>query len=113
MLLLGFHGTTKKNLYPKLSNKKWAPPCGWCPFFCFGKICERRCLGSLHRFPLKCERIKSSLADLVDFWATSSTQIIDRRYGQSPNHSHETIYVAAVFDGSQRRIGAWAEVKQN
>lgn len=32
MLLLGFHGTTKKNLYPKLSNKKWAPPCGWCPF---------------------------------------------------------------------------------
>ena len=47
MLLLGFHGTTKKNLYPKLSNKKWAPPCGWCPFFCFGKICKRRCLGSL------------------------------------------------------------------
>ena len=47
MLLLGFHGTTKKNLYPKLSNKKWAPPCGWCPFFRFGKICKRRCLGSL------------------------------------------------------------------
>jgi len=43
----------------------------------------------------------------------AKSQIIDRRYGQSPNHSQETIYVAAVFDGSQRRIGAWAEVKQN
>ena len=62
MLLLGFHGTTKKNLYPKLSNKKWAPPCGWCPFFCFGKICERRCLGSLH-CGAGCQAIQRPMAD--------------------------------------------------
>lgn len=50
---------------------------------------------------------------MVKTFEEAKSQIIDRRYGQSPNHSQETIYVAAVFDGSQRRIGAWAEVKQN
>ena len=48
--------------------------------------------------------------DLNKMLEKAKAQIIDRRYGQSPNHSQETIYVAAVFDGSQRRIGAWAQV---
>lgn len=51
--------------------------------------------------------------DLNKMLEKAKAQIIDRRYGQSPNHSQETIYVAAVFDGSQRRIGAWAEVEPN
>ena len=51
--------------------------------------------------------------DLNKMLEKAKAQIIDRRYGQSPNHSQETIYVAAVFDGAQRRIGAWAEVEPN
>lgn len=51
--------------------------------------------------------------DLNKMLENAKAQIIDRRYGQSPNHYQETIYVAAVFDGSQRRIGAWAEVEPN
>ena len=51
--------------------------------------------------------------DLNKMLENAKAQIIDRRYGQSPNHSQETIYVAAVVDGSQRRIGAWAEVEPN
>ena len=51
--------------------------------------------------------------DLNKMLEKAKAQIIDRRYGQSPNQSQDTIYVAAVFDGSQRRIGAWAEVEPN
>ena len=51
--------------------------------------------------------------DLNKMLEKEKAQIIDRRYGQSPNQSQETIYVAAVFDGAQRRIGAWAEVEPN
>ena len=51
--------------------------------------------------------------DLNKMLEKEKAQIIDRRYGQSPNQSQETIYVAAVFDGAPRRIGSWAEVEPN
>ena len=39
MLLLGSHGTTKKNLYPKLSNKKNGHPLAdGAHFFASGKF---------------------------------------------------------------------------
>ena len=48
--------------------------------------------------------------DLDYLLEQAKSQIIERRYGQTPQQVQEIIYVAIVFDGQKRQIGAWTQI---